>query len=368
MSQHRCHSKLPPVLPSKSSGKLMHHTGTRRPWSSHVPSMSQRRGQRTRNTRLLCYYQNCLPHWPSPDPKFSHLTVALTPTQVWNLAGALEYSTAENDSMMNFRNIVKSRFLSPYYTLHVVTFIAFVLLRRRVSPGELSTPDLFGFPKEINIYWSLFLICVARALSAPTWDAYLAHVFLFTRVAMMVVLWYMGVRYLMYFALVWTGIFILAPQPRVKDNDNIVPLNRSSFQDRIVRNPAKTIWIVHVFATWSPLCTQLAPLFSRIEERYRHVRVRCGSVDVTRWPEIAAELGIDTSGSSNDLPSYIAYVQGSESSRLPIKGSIRNVPGTLRIEDIETALELPKLLEQAKRWEKDAQDEYRRQMEAKKQS
>jgi len=91
-------------------------------------------------------------------------------------------------------------------------------------------------------------------------------------------------------------------------------------------------------------------------------------VDVTRWPEIAAELGIDTSGSSNDLPSYIAYVQGSESSRLPIKGSIRNVPGTLRIEDIETALELPKLLEQAKRWEKDAQDEYRRQMEAKKQS
>ncbi|KAA8493800.1 Thioredoxin-related transmembrane protein 2-A [Porphyridium purpureum] len=242
-----------------------------------------------------------------------------------------------------------SRFVSLYYVLNGLLFAAFGLLRQRVPPtGFLS---IRGTPiAEEQVYLTLFMLCSAKFVNAPTLDAWLGTCILFCQATCLLVLYFIDVRYMIYFAGVFFTIALFVPQPRKKDPANVLTLTSSSVDD-ILRRKDNSIWIIQVYAAWSPLCTQLAPLFGGMAENYTHSRLYFGKVDVAQWPAAASSLSVDASGGSSELPSYIVIQSGKEARRVPARnGSNSAFMKRLSQGMLEQLLDMPGILRQARKW------------------
>lgn len=76
-------------------------------------------------------------------------------------------------------------------------------------------------------------------------------------------------------------------------------------------------WVVMVGAGWSARCSQLAPMFAELSDRFAG-SVRFGKVDAQRWPDAAVALRVDAETSSSpQIPSFILFRGGREALRIP---------------------------------------------------
>lgn len=252
--------------------------------------------------------------------------------------------------------VLSSRFIAPYYLINGILIGAFVLFRLRDPPVELAVVDPMGFTKEAQIYFSAAIMFVTRALSAPTLDVYLASVLLFTRVAILVVLFFMSPP----LAAVFGGLFALVglvfPQPRATTPAAVGVLNRASFAERVTRNKHKTVTVVWFHAPWSPRCTGLTPLLNRLVGAYDHPRLRWTKLDVSVWPDVAAGLDISVAATSQQLPTIIVFGQGKELARLPTVGGEGGALGGLKLtyDSLVAGLGLDERLRVAEGWEAEA--------------
>uniref|UniRef100_A0A7S2ZQZ8 Uncharacterized protein n=1 Tax=Rhodosorus marinus TaxID=101924 RepID=A0A7S2ZQZ8_9RHOD len=130
---------------------------------------------------------------------------------------------------MKVSNVVNSRFLAAHYLLQVLTFMAFFGLRLKYPPTDLLVLDVLGYTREFTIWLSLGMVIVVRLFSSPTPDAIVSHAFKFTKVAMLVISYYMSKSLPIVFAGIWIAIFTLFPQPRAKDPKIVQILNRGNF-------------------------------------------------------------------------------------------------------------------------------------------
>ncbi len=214
-----------------------------------------------------------------------------------------------------------SRFLDRYYVCNVLLILAYVALRvQRLDPGELGEVDILGFTRETSIYFCAGLLFFVRMLSAPTMDAYLATCFKVSFVAVSLLLWFMDVRVMRVFGGLYAAVFVLCPQPRFRYPDSIAALNHASFDARVVNNPHRTFTVVWAHATWSPRCTQLAPVFADLAKMIDHPRVRFAKIDVGRWATAAAKLRVSVAATSNEIPVRRLFrppARGSRASRPP---------------------------------------------------
>lgn len=221
----------------------------------------------------------------------------------------------------------------------------------------------------MQIYICLFLMLISRALSAPTLDAYLSSAFMFARVAILVVLWYMDHRFAGIFAALWTLLYAVCPQPRYRLPESIATLNHASFNDRITRNKHKTIYVLWCHATWSARCSQLLPVLAKLAKGYAHPRIRFARLDMSKYPSLAGTLGVSVSPASKQLPTIICFKQGKEVSRIPTVDGSGNIPKEwsrgFTAAHIAKALDLKTHYATAKQWEKDAQSRYEAQQKKK---
>lgn len=230
--------------------------------------------------------------------------------------------------------------------------------------------DPFGFTREFQIYFSLGLLLFVRVLSAATVDAYLASSFTFVRVAVLLCLWFMEKRLCGLFALLWTVAFVVYPQPRYKHPPSVIVLNNVTFNHRIQNNNSKTINVVWFHATWSPRCTQFAPVLAELAEKYNHVRMRFCKLDLSRWPNFAEHYSISMTPSSIQLPTVICFKQGVETDRIPSMHDVETNPSMWRrgftALHAAQSLQLDQRLGEAKKWETDAQRRYAAMQQAQK--
>lgn len=258
---------------------------------------------------------------------------------------------------------IPERFWHPYYVLNILLGASYVILRIKcLDPGELSAVDPFGFTREFQIYFSLTLMLFVRILSAATLDAYMGSCFMFVRTSVLVCLWFMERRLCGLFALLWTVIFIAYPQPRYKHPPSVMVLNNVSFDQRIQNNMSKTINVVWFHATWSPRCTQFAPILAELTSKYKHVRMRFCKLDLSRWPGMADRYNISMAPSSVQLPTVICFRQGVESDRIPSLQDVESCPSKWRrgftAAHVAHALKLDSRMAEAQKWETDAKHRY----------
>lgn len=261
--------------------------------------------------------------------------------------------------------LTSNRFVHPYYALNGLLFLAYVTLRvQRLSGGELSLTDMFGITREAQIYFSLGLMLFTRALSAPTLDVYLSSAFMFSRVAVLVCLWYMDSQLAVGFAALWTLLYAVCPQPRYRLPDSIATLNNVTFEQRIAKNKHQTIYVLWCHATWSARCSQLAPVLAALAKSYSHTRVRFGRVDVSKFPGVAEGLEVSMSAASKQLPTIICFKMGKEVARIPQVDSEGKVDAKwskgFTAAHVAQELGLNQQLQTAKQWEKEAQERYKK--------
>lgn len=79
----------------------------------------------------------------------------------------------------------------------------------------------------------------------------------------------------------------------------------------------KATVLVFFFAPWNQSCVDFVPTFASLAARYACNQLRFARVDVARWPELAAEHGVDTSFGSVYLPSFLMFEEGQCKKRLP---------------------------------------------------
>lgn len=262
----------------------------------------------------------------------------------------------------------RSRFFHPYYVLNGLLIVSYILLRmKRLSPLELGRQDMFGFTREFQIYLCLGLMLFSRTLSAPTMDAYLSSAFAFTRVAILICLYYMNWQLFVTFLALWTLIYAVCPQPRYQLPGSIATLTSPSFNERIGQNTHKTIYVLWCHAPWSPRCSQLTPVLAKLASRYNHPRVRFARLDVSRFSDTAEKLGVSVSPSSKQLPCVISFKQGKEVARVPKTNAAGQIPKEwihgFTAAQLEQALDLTNLYKTAVKWERDAQLQYEKKRE-----
>lgn len=267
------------------------------------------------------------------------------------------------------RGSPRRRFLHPYYVLNGLLIVSYITLRtQRLSEKQtaLQLIDMFGVSRESQIYFSLTLLLFTRLLSAPTVDAYLSSLFSFTRITILLCLWYLDTPLLLLFTTLWLILYATCPQPRysLPQSLNIVTLNPPSFHSRITTNTHQTIHIVWCHAPWSPRCSQLTPVLAGLALQFKHPRIVFCRVDVSKFGQIADVIGnLSTQPTSKQLPCIIAYKQGKEFGRIPVCDNKHRVPkqfvhGFTKT-DVSNALDLKSLYDTAVKWELDAQKRYK---------
>lgn len=261
-------------------------------------------------------------------------------------------------------SLKENRFLHPYYLLNMLLFVTYIGLRvQRLNPRELSSADMFGISRETQIYFCLFLMLFTRLLSAPTADVYLASAFMFARVAILLCLWYMSPRLFATFAALWSILFALVPQPRQKMPNSVSTLNNVTFRQRIVRNTYKSFYIVWLHAPWSARCSQLVPVLVSLARRFQHPRIIFTRLDVSKFPDVAKDLGVSISPASKQLPCIVCFKMGKEIARIPVVDANGRVPldcsKGFTDKQVVQRFDLNSCLQTAKQWEKEAQDRFR---------
>lgn len=260
--------------------------------------------------------------------------------------------------------MAQNRFLHPYYLLNTMLCLAYVALRlQHLHPKELSHQDMFGVSREAQIYVCLAMMLFTRLLSAPTVDVYIASAFMFTRVTIVLCLWYMNFRMAGIFVALWILIYTVCPQPRYRLPSSIIALNNASFNDSITRNLHRTIHIVWCHATWSARCSQLAPILASLSKKFKHPRIRFSTLDVSKFPATAESLGVSISAASKQLPTLICFNQGKEISRIPVVDERGHIPkewsrGFTALH-VAQALDLKMQYSTAKKWEREAKQKHR---------
>jgi thiol-disulfide isomerase/thioredoxin len=267
---------------------------------------------------------------------------------------------------------IPERFLRPYYLFNAALLLSYVALRVKVlDPGELGMVDPFGFTREGQIYFSLALMLFVRTLSAATIDAYIASAFMFSRVAVLVLLWFMAdTRVVLLYLTLWVLIYILYPQPLFKHPKSILVLNSATFDQRVTKSKVKTINVVWFHTTWSARCTQLAPVLAGLADKYHHVRLRFSKIDCSRWPAVAERHGISLAATSQQLPTVVCFRQGLEVARIPSLEDLETSPNKWRrgfiAAHVAQALQLDARRVEADEWEVDARRRFQRELEARK--
>lgn len=76
-------------------------------------------------------------------------------------------------------------------------------------------------------------------------------------------------------------------------------------------------WLVELYTLWHPACVALEPVLADLSLRYATPGLRFGKVDVSRYPQIAADMNVSVTGSSRQLPTLIMFKAGKELGRIP---------------------------------------------------
>ena len=105
--------------------------------------------------------------------------------------------------------------------------------------------------------------------------------------------------------------------PAFKGPQNIVYLRGSHLENEISRDPRVT-WLVCFYATWSPPCADLEPVFAAISTKFGGLNnLKFAKFDCNLYPDIALKHGVSTSAVSKQLPTVCLYQKAKETRRRP---------------------------------------------------
>ena len=237
-----------------------------------------------------------------------------------------------------------SRFISPYYILNVVvigTYPLFSLWARHEYAGSIEM--LAGWEKQTLV--TLAAMCAVKFVRRVNLDAWFSEVFMYAKSGILLLSWMMDQRIFSWYCVMYAMLFLYVRKPEYKGPSKIEYLNPATLKRRVLEpsddTDKETTWLIEFYASWSPPCVNLEPTFADLSCKYTSENFKFAKFDLTRWPKVGEEYGINVSGTSKQLPTLILFEKGAEAVRVPhVYKDGRIARARLRKDDIIAAFTL----------------------------
>jgi thiol-disulfide isomerase/thioredoxin len=228
-----------------------------------------------------------------------------------------------------------ARFVSLYYLLNFgvpLMYLGFIYPSSRYEPASQCLTLGFSnyLTQEQETALMVFFTYLLKLRSHATIDESVQKLFMLLKLATVLFAFLSGEKSTgITLGAMYSVMFMGLQPPRFKGASNIEHLNPVAMKNR-VRSPeskaeGRRVWIVAFWADWCETCNFLEAMLASLSMKYssepgmrkREDGLSFGKVDVVKYPELAEEFRIDTSGTSWQLPTLILFYKGVEVRRLP---------------------------------------------------
>lgn len=214
------------------------------------------------------------------------------------------------------------RFTHPYYILNVMTIATYWFARDiALKKGGIHTVVMENMLEwEKRSFSSLAVLLAIKMVRSMTVDGMLADGFMYTKATILLLSLFIDWRLFTWYYILISVLFLMVPQPMYEGPEDIVYLTPATYDDHVKDGKGcekDTKWLVEFYASWSPPCVHIEPIFAQLSVKYSSSQFQFAKMDLGRWPRIAKEFNISTSGMSKQLPTLIAFENGKEIGRIP---------------------------------------------------
>ncbi|GMH82111.1 hypothetical protein TrVE_jg12981 [Triparma verrucosa] len=220
--------------------------------------------------------------------------------------------------------MIPSRFLTVFYAANfIVPILYFVIVYPKYrKDGQLQQ---IGFSTVLTTEeeWvaMLFGSFMLKFRHHATIDESVQKFFMHLKMLSLALTFGCNRRMAYYLIALYCVMFVTIQPGKFQGAQRIEHLNPVSLKSR-VRKPTSTadksaVWLVAFWADWCETCTFLEAMLASLSIKYSKSGLEFGKVDVVKYPELAEEFRIDTSGTSWQLPTIILFYKGVEVKRLP---------------------------------------------------
>lgn len=225
---------------------------------------------------------------------------------------------------------IKSIYISakPILTLNCVTniFLSVSYLIFKTVPPICS--HLFDDCKLDLKEWEMltFLGCIIVMKNRKQAAAreYISIVCLFSKVLAGYMFFKTNSTYGIIFGVFCLIQMVVFPESIYTGPEKITYFRGPHLEEELQRDKRIT-WVVTFFASWSPPCVILSPIFAELSNDYSLDNLKFGKIDVSKFPDVGKRFQIDGGSFSKQLPTIILFREGQEEMRKPFispKGTV----------------------------------------------
>jgi len=212
--------------------------------------------------------------------------------------------------------------LRAYYLLNGFAVGTYVYARTTALYGADPNTTDFLFEWEKNAFSSLTILLVVKSVRTLTLDSFVSDFFMYGKSTILLLTFFMDVRLFSWYLILFSILFLMVPQPFYEGPEAITYLTPATYDELVVGKEQKSgekgpRWLVEFYASWSPPCVHLEPIFAQLSVKYSSDNLQFAKMDLGRWPRIAKEFNISIAGTSKQLPTLIMFENGKELGRIP---------------------------------------------------
>jgi thiol-disulfide isomerase/thioredoxin len=247
------------------------------------------------------------------------------------------------------RNELK-RILRLHYITNILLAISFVFLKNVWPFCQLlfNSCQLDYRETEILFFTAVIIVFRTRKQGAVQLLPYVSTACMLAKMGNVLLYFYSDPVYGVLYISVCILHLLLLPEPSYEGPENISYFGGNDLEEELERDK-RIVWLIELYATWSPPCIEFSSVFSQISAKYNLENLRFGKVDLARNAEIAQKYKINTSSLSKQLPTLILFRNGKELMRRPlVNSSGKLVKFVLNYENVVSEFDLNNIYQECK--------------------
>ncbi|GMS89442.1 hypothetical protein PENTCL1PPCAC_11617, partial [Pristionchus entomophagus] len=217
--------------------------------------------------------------------------------------------------------------LNGHYIINSLLSLSFIMTR-----GTALCPYVFWFgstcevdSREREILMFLSVMIVWKGRKASNWLHYLSTVFMFSKLANLILFFRADLVLGVIYSLLIILQMVIFPEPVYDGPENVTYFQGAELYEELTKKNG-TRWVIEFYASWSPECRHIAPVFAKLSEKLSLPNMKFGKLDLGRWPNEANKFYVNAAATSRQLPTICVFQDGKEVVRRPVVKNQRAVP------------------------------------------
>lgn len=209
----------------------------------------------------------------------------------------------------------------PYHLINLSLSLSFLVSRYVPGLCEVIFPaeqcgELTMWESEILFFLLVIVMFRSRKHGSRNMIAYISVFNMYAKVCSGL-LWFSAdpVYGIIYIILVVIH-FLIVGEPVYQGPEKVLYFQGKEFDEELGRDK-QCVWFMTFFTSWSPACSNLAPIFAKLSAEYSLDNLKFGKIDVGRYPEAAKHYHINDTTFSLQLPTISLFKGGKEIERRP---------------------------------------------------